>query len=346
MKVTGARLASFLRQPGPEISAVLLFGPEQGLVRERGSIIAKTVVDDLSDPFRVVEFSGGALKADPPLLGDEAAQLSMIGGRRVIRVVDAVDGVSNIFATYLETPSQQTLVIAEAGNLTPRSSLRKLFEGSKSAASIGCYEDSDGDLRSVVQESLGRFGLTASADAMAFLVEHLGANRLVTRNELEKLALYVNGGRPEDAAVVSLDDAIACIGDSAAMSLDLVVYAAAGGDSQGLDRALAKAFDDGTSPIGILRALQRHLQNLHVTIGKVESGMPPDKALFAIRPPINFKFKPQFQAQLRNWRQDRLVQALDLITETEMDCKSTGFPAAAGCHRALMRVAQAARVRR
>ena len=124
-----------------------------------------------------------------------------------------------------------------------------------------------------------------------------------------------------------------------------VLYAAAGGDTQTLDQVLDKAFAEGTSPIGILRVVQRHLQNLHFAIAKVEAGLPADKALQSIRPPVIFKFKSQFQSQMRQWRQDRLAKALELITETEMDCKSTGFPAAAGCHRALMRVAQAARAR-
>lgn len=346
MKISGSRLTSFFRQPEPGIAGVLLFGPEQGLVRERAEIISKTVVENLSDPFRVVELSGAALKTDPPLLAAEAAQLSMTGGRRVIRVVDASDGISGIFETFLDGASNQALVVAEAGNLPPRSSLRKLFEASKNGAAIGCYEDDDRALRSVIAETLGRFRLTASADAMSYLLGNLGANRLVTRNELEKLALYVGGGGPGDKTVVSLKDAMACIGDSAAMSLDLVVYAAANGDSQALDKVLDKAFGDGTSPIGILRGVQRHLQNLHFAIGKVDSGLPADKALASIRPPVIFKFKSQFQSQMRQWRQDRLVEALELITETEMDCKSTGFPAAAGCHRALMRVAQAARARR
>ncbi|MBC8338647.1 MAG: DNA polymerase III subunit delta [Alphaproteobacteria bacterium] len=342
MKISGARLKSFLRQPDPEIAAVLLFGPEQGLVRERAEIIAKTVVEDLGDPFRVVEFSSAALKADPPLLGDEAAQVSMTGGRRVIRIIDAADGVSQIFNAFLDGPAKMSLVVAEAGNLTPRSSLRKLFESAKNAAAIGCYEDGERDIQEVVRETLGAHNLTPSADAMAFLVGNLGGNRLVTRNELEKLALYVSGA-DDNKSLVSLEDAIACVGDSAAMSLDLVVYAVAGGDPVGLDRALEKAYDEGTSPIGILRAVQRHLHNLHFAIGKIEQGQPPDKALASIRPPIIYKHKLKFQAQMRNWRQDRLAKALSLLTEAEMDCKSTGFPAAAGCHRALLRVAQSAR---
>ena len=73
MKITGARIQSFLRQPGSEIAAVLLFGPDQGLVRERARALAMSVVEDLGDPFRVVEMTGQALKADPARLIDEAA---------------------------------------------------------------------------------------------------------------------------------------------------------------------------------------------------------------------------------------------------------------------------------
>ena len=73
MKITGARIEAFLRNPDPKSVAVLVFGPDRGLVRERGATIARAVVDDPADPFRVVELSGGSLKSDPARLGDEAA---------------------------------------------------------------------------------------------------------------------------------------------------------------------------------------------------------------------------------------------------------------------------------
>jgi DNA polymerase-3 subunit delta len=349
VKITGARIQSFLRQPGSEIAAVLLFGPDQGLVRERARALAMSVVEDLGDPFRVVEMTGQALKADPARLIDEAAQLSMTGGRRVIWVQEATDGVSSNFKNLLEIPGDQNLVIAEAGNLGPGSSLRKLFEKGKNAGAIGCYEDSPRDLGNIIQETLGRFGLSPTADATAFLVENLGGDRLITRGELEKLALYVGGGLKGTGPAtktVQVEDAMACIGDSAAMSLDFVVYATASGNAQELDRTLERAYLEGTSPIGVLRAMAGHLQRLHLALGFVAGGQPPERAFDALKPRIIFKFKSQFQAQMRQWRLDRLAGAMELLMEAEIECKSTGLPAAQICHRALIRISQAARAKR
>lgn len=350
MKISGARVEPFLRQPEPAIIAVLFFGPDQGLARERAQALVRLVVDDPGDPFRVVELTGAAVRSDPPLLIDEAAALSMTGGRRVIRVREATDGISQIFETLLKSAGGDNLVIAEAGNLGPKSSLRRLFEKAGNAASIGCYEDDGSALAAIIRETLGRHGLVATAEASAYLADNLGGDRMISRNELEKLALYVGGtdaggdnGKGGPPGSVALEDAMACIGDSAAMSLDAVAYATAGGDSLKLDRALERAYMEGTNPVGVLRAVQRHLQRLHLALGLVRKGEPEDKAIQGLRPPVIFKFKARFKAQMGFWRNGRLADALELLTEAEIDCKSTGFPAATGCHRTLIRIAQAAR---
>ena len=55
MKLAPSRIAAFLQRPDPEIRAVLLYGPDEGLVRERAEILARTVCPDLQDPFRVAD---------------------------------------------------------------------------------------------------------------------------------------------------------------------------------------------------------------------------------------------------------------------------------------------------
>ena len=350
MKFSASKVDGFIRAPDPAVRAMLLYGPDGGLVRERADDLARQVVDDLGDPFRVTELGPAQLKADPARLADEAAALAMTGGRRVIRVREATDGISEIFETLLKSAGGDNLVIAEAGNLGPKSSLRRLFEKAGNAASIGCYEDDGSALAAIIRETLGRHGLVATAEASAYLADNLGGDRMISRNELEKLALYVGGtdaggdnGKGGPPGSVALEDAMACIGDSAAMSLDAVAYATAGGDSLKLDRALERAYMEGTNPVGVLRAVQRHLQRLHLALGLVRKGEPEDKAIQGLRPPVIFKFKARFKAQMGFWRNGRLADALELLTEAEIDCKSTGFPAATGCHRTLIRIAQAAR---
>ncbi len=97
MKLQGARIESFVKAPDPDIRAVLIYGPDSGLVRERATLLTKAIVEDPLDPFLVVEFTGAALRSDPALLADEAAAIALMGGRRVVRFRDVPDSLAGVF---------------------------------------------------------------------------------------------------------------------------------------------------------------------------------------------------------------------------------------------------------
>ena len=73
MKLKAAQVENFLRAPDAKAQLVLIYGEDEGLVRERATKLAKTVVEDLKDPFRVIELGTAQLKEDPSRLRDEAA---------------------------------------------------------------------------------------------------------------------------------------------------------------------------------------------------------------------------------------------------------------------------------
>ncbi len=338
MKIAGRRVERFLRQPDPAVVCTLVYGPDQGLVRERAETLVRHGTEDLNDPFRVVELTGVAVANDPARLADEAAALSFSGGLRVVRVRAANDGLAKVFEDFLAGARDDAQVVVEAGQLGSRSSLRRVFERAGNAAALACYQDDERGVREIIAESLAGHGLTVSPDALAYLTENLGADRQVTRNELEKLALYKGG-----PGTVSLEDAAASVGDSAATSYDAVAYAAAGGDQAGLDRALNRAFTEGLHAVGLLRAVARHLRRLHLAIAQVAQGRSADQAMKDLRPPVIFIFAGPFRAQMSAWPNDRLAAAMEILIAAEVECKTTGLPARAICSRALMRIAQAAR---
>jgi DNA polymerase-3 subunit delta len=240
VRLAPSRIAAFLQRPDPEVRAVLLHGPDEGLVRERAEAVARSVCPDLRDPFRVADLMGSVLAVDPARLADEAAQLSLTGGRRVVRVRGASDALAKLFAGFLESTPGEALVVVEAGELPSRSALRRAFEAARSAAAIGCYPDTPRDLAAVIRETLVAHRVTASRDAGQFLVEHLGGDRLLTRSELEKLALYAgDGGR------VEIEDARLSISDTAALELDDAVMAAAEGDAERVERVLGRVLQQG-----------------------------------------------------------------------------------------------------
>jgi DNA polymerase III subunit delta len=340
MKIPPARIEGFVAKPDPVARAILVYGPDAGLVRERADRLTRSVVPDLADPFRIAELSAPLLRDDPARLGDEAAQVAMIGGRRVVRVREATDGIAAPLAAFLDTSVGDALIVVEAGDLAARAKLRALFETADNAAAIPCYADNEEAVAAVVREMLRAAGLAAAPDALDYLTSHLGGDRLLTRREIEKLILYM--GSPATGAQVRLEDVEACIGDSAAHSIDDAVLATADGDGRTAEHALERAFAEGESAVGILRAAQRYFQRLHFAAGQVEAGAAPDRVVESLKPRLFWKIKPRFIAQLRYWSPARLGQALDRLTAAEIACKSTGLPDQAIAVRCFLELAGAA----
>jgi DNA polymerase-3 subunit delta len=340
VRLPAGQVESFLRRPDPQISAVLLYGPDAGLVRERADMLARTICPDLQDPFRLAELTATVLAADPARLADEAAQISLMGGRRVVRVRDAGDALAPLFARFLGDSRGDALTVVEAGDLPGRAALRRVFDEAPRGAAIGCYPDSARDLAAVIRESFATRRVTASRDAVDFLVQHLGGDRLLTRAELEKLTLYAGeGGR------IDLDDVRAVTADSAALSLDDAVLAAAEGNTIALDRALGRVFQEGESAVSVIRALLRHLQRLHVLAVRLAAGGSLDEAIRAARPPIFFKQQDSWRRQLQRWSEARLRLALERVAVAEFRMKQTGLPAETLCREAMFAIAEAARSR-
>ncbi|HXQ53548.1 MAG TPA: DNA polymerase III subunit delta [Stellaceae bacterium] len=342
MKLQGARLASFLAAPDAAIRAVLVYGPDLGLVRERADRIAAAIVPDRNDPFRISDLASDRLVADPARLDDEARALSLMPGRRLIRVRDAGDALAPLVERlFSHLPPGDSLVLIEAGDLPARSALRRACEGARLGAAIACYLDGAEALAELARSVLAAHRVRLSPDAMDYLVANLGGDRLMSRQELEKLALYAGDGN-----AVGYDEVSAVIGDSAEITLDDAVHAAAGGDAAALERSLRRSFEEGESPVTVLRAAMRHFQRLYLAGGRVAAGASPDEAMNGLRPPVFFKLRDRFKSELGLWPPRRAASALETLLEAERNAKRTGLPPEAVCRDALLRLARAAEPRK
>ena len=341
MKLAPQRVAAFLKAPDKEFRAALVFGPDAGLVRERAQLLALAICADLNDAFRVSELEGGTLTSDPARLYDEAASLSLTGGRRLVRVRGGDDALGPAFERFFKAPPPgDAFILIEGGDLGPRSSLRRAFEAARSAAAIACYLDGPREIAELARAMLGAHKIELRPEAIPYLTAHLGGDRELTRRELEKLALYVgDGGKAGEAEVTAV------IGDSAELSADEVAFAAADGDAAQLERALNRAFGEGAQPVTVLRAELRHFQRLHLAGSRLAAGASEDEAL-KLRPPLFFKLVDRFKQQLRLWPPARAEAALAALHEAEAGAKTTGIPAETICRAALLQVARDAAARR
>ena len=345
MKIEPRQVEAFLKKPDPRIRGVVIYGNDDGLVAERAVALAKAVCPDLGDPFRVVDIAGDVLKGDPARLADEFGALSMMGGRRVIRVRPAGEEATAALENLVAAAAGDALVVIEGGNLTPRSGLRALAETEACLAAMPCYMDNEAALEGLVEGAARAQGLAVDADALQWIVERLGGDRGQTRSEIDKLLLYKAGDKASDAGkTITLGDAVDILGDTAAIGIDNVIAATFDGELVALDRALDRVFSEGGHPVQLVRSLQRHTDQLHLVSAHAGKGGNIEAAMFKARGlPRGGPVRQRFERHLRAWPLRRLGDALQAILKAEIDCKSTGLPDEALARRLCLALASSAR---
>ena len=345
MKIGAAKVARFVAEPDPGLAVILVYGPDRGLVASRFEAIARTFADDLADPFQVARLDGPSLRAAPERFWDEVLAQSLTGGRRLVLVRDAGDGLADDLARYLSGeggadsgPGTSAMLILEGGELAARSRLRKLVEGAEGAASVACYALDGAELREFIQAVLARDGVEADRAAVDYLAYALGDNHALRESELAKLVLYCGPG-----GHLSFDEVVACVAPTAEAALSELALAIGSGDLAVVERQVARAWAEGISPVAALRAVQSHFHRLYRTSRRLAGGVSPDQAMAGLRPPVFWKEKQRVASQLRIWSGDRLKPVLSRLLAAEIDLKTTGMPAEAVCHREFLAVARRAR---
>ncbi len=340
MKIEPRQVEAFLKKPDPGIRAVVIYGNDDGLIAERATRLARTVCEDLKDPFRVVDIGGDALKNDPARLADEFSAMSLMGGRRVIRVRPAGEESVEALENLVAAGAGDALIILEGGNLTPRSSLRTLAETEACLAAMPCYMDSAEALEGLVESAARTQGLTVEHDALEWIVQRLGGDRGQTRSEIDKLLLYKGS---DSGKTITLEDALAVLGDTASIGVDDVIAATFDGNVVTLDRALDRVFSEGGNAIQLVRAVQRYADQLDVVSAHAKGGSFEGAMFKARGVPRGGPVRQRFERHLRVWPLPRLNAALQEILRAEIECKSTGWPDETIARRLCFRLARSVR---
>lgn len=332
MKLAWKDIEPFVKRPDPKARVILVYGPDDGLVKERSLAMGATAVADLNDPFNVSVLSAETLSDDPARLSDEANAMSLMGGARLIRIEGASDKLTTLFKEYLQDPSRENLVILEAGELSPRSSLRMLFEKNECAAAVPCYVDDEKGVANLIRQTLTTNGYTIQPDAAAWFAMNIAGDRARVRAEIEKMITYMGG----ESKTIKLDDVQAAVGEAGDQSLDDLIYAIGEGKTESALRAYNKLIGEGVAVVTILRTLQNHFKRLHYTKSLMEEGEDVDRAMKKLQPEVFFKYKNSFTAQLRKYPQKKLLAYMNRLSQVEAQTKQTGTPVETLCSQAIL----------
>lgn len=330
----GPAIEAFLRAPDRPLA--LIYGPDAGLVVERATALVDAV-ETGDDPFARLVLDGDALASAPERLAEEAYTMALFGGRRAIRVRATARNIMPALAPLLETPPRDALVVVEAGELRPGAPLRRAFESADAAAAIPCYSDDGRAITGLIDAEARRSDLDFSADARLALERLLGGDRLASRGELAKLALYCH-----DKGRVEAEDVAAVAGDASAFALDDLADATGLGDAAAADRLLARALAAGLAPATIAGALSRHFRQLGEARHRVDTGATADSAMRALRPPVFFKRQNAFRRQVSAWPGAAVSKALASVARSELEGRRRPELAEAMLGRCILRLCRTA----
>ena len=316
----------FLKGPDSGVRAALIYGRDRGGVRERADKLASVVTANPDDPFDTALLNDDEL-GDGRLEGELAA-ISMMGGRRLVRVRFTGDkaGPDKTAAEALTAHAEGRLnpdafLLIEAGALGRDSALRKVAEKVAACATIPCYDDEPGDVARLVRESLAGDKVGLDSQALELFVSRLPRERGVARQEMERLALWLGPGSGRIATPADLED---FLGVEPEASLTDAATEAFGGKLAAAQAGLRRAAAEGEGGPAAVRAMGMHLARLRRILTLAGNGASLAEAAKASG--VFWKNEREMLRQARAWTLEHLLALHPEVLAADMACKTAGAP--------------------
>ena len=317
----------FLKSPGGDVRAALIFGRDLGVVRERATELAAASTGKPDDPFDTALLTDADLESEPARLEEELAALSLLGGRRLVRLrlsggARAERTAAEALETHLDGRlNPDAFLLIEAGDLGRDSALRRMAEKAERCAAIACYEDEVGDIVRFTRAALAAEGLGLTAEAQQMFAARMPGERGVARQEIERLILFLGPGSGVTAGVKELE---AFVGVEPEASLAGAALDAFGGRVAQAHAALGRAAREGMGGAAAVRAMSGHLARLRRIATLLAGGATMPEALKAAQ--VFWKNEREMGRQARCWTLAELDQLQPELLAADLACKQAGSP--------------------
>lgn len=314
MKIETRDIPAFLKSGPRSQRAVLLYGPDEGKVRDWAKTLVTATLGTNPDPMNIVELNGKQIDDDPARLQDEMCSMSLLGGDRIVLLRTPERSTTNVIKDALENAVATTKLIILAEDLGKDSALRSFAEKSPHVATLAAYADEGAQLGQVIRDTLTAANVRVSPEAMQHLLAHLGNNRAVTRSELEKILLYLGAEKELSLATAQL-----LVGENTEVAMQDVAMAVAGGEMRRIPPLLRRLWLEGEAPVAVVRSTLRYFQKLHGLQSQIATGVSEEAALRSSR--TFFKHVPLLKRHLGRWPLAKLLSALERLHGCERDLK-------------------------
>ena len=333
LKLKAAEAKAFTAKPDLSLGAILVYGPDPLLVSYGRDMILQNLLARETDTGHE-RIATDQLRRIPDALLTMIKAQGFFAGRQVISVEAANDLACEATKRALDGRADDDgWLLLSAGQLRPKSKLRKLFESHKRAMAVPIYDLSFSPRE--VRELLDKAHLKKiDADAMKDL-ETLGRNLApqMFLQTVEKLRLYK---RDQENDRVQTSDIEACTAREDDRSLDDLIADLVAQRTRRISPALRQVYARGQNPVALLIRAQREFRAIFSAASHPEG---PISGVATLRPPVFGPRREQMIRHVSKWGVIGAGGALRNLLSVDRIVRSEAkVPAQAAVERAFLRI--------
>ena len=305
----------FIKNPSDDIQGILLHGQDSGLINYRTKALVSHYIPNQNDPFLLSTINSTQLNDDPGLLADELGTFALTNDKRVILLDLSSDLKKEQVDCIIESKSQSILII-NSGELKTSSPSRKAFESDKNFIVIPCYNSSNTDIMTLLNNKLEDSDLTMHRDAKDLIVASLGNDYGNTTSEIEKILNHHQSG--DEISKSEVESIIVSSSNTIVTDLVDTVFEK---KTKSISRLYHSILDE-FSPAQILIITSNHVIKLMELLAeKDDLNLPNKQVIENSKPPIFFKRHPSLLKQLNTWNRANLRDIIEILSETTIETR-------------------------
>lgn len=314
MKILAKDIEVFIKKIPSNIRAVLLYGPDSGLISIRRKIIETSF--NLAGNFRYED-----IKNNPAIILDSLSSIKLFGEdlsrNKVIVIESNSSSITESITNLITEGNYRGLLLFYAGDLGTDSGLRKYFEKGLNTASVPCYIDNQVGIIQIIEQQLKLKNISYKPDLPKFLVHYVPfGNRESILNEIEKISLFIG-----DKQTIAIDDLQSYLDMQGEINFDNLCYQISLKQNKNIELLLTKLQNEGHNLVSITRMVIRHFNRLYQVKLSINQGKSEKNALDSLVPNVFFKYMSDFSKSLSLWDENQLILFLKKLNEVELFSK-------------------------
>jgi len=315
-------------------SFLLFFGPNEGLIKDDILKICKSFKEGLETDE--ITINGKTLDENHSLIDEEIRSFSMFSEKKIIHLENLKDKHLQYFESQ-EIENAKILLIIKSDNLSKSSKIRNFFEKHKKYATIPCYEDDMRSTMNLLSQFQTKNKIKFNSDVKNYLLQNLSSDRLISKNELEKILLVIGNEHDQEIELVDIQKVI---NDGSSNSLNIINEYVMYGKVNQVSKHLYKIFDEGTNAVAIIRSLLNYLVRVNKTQIEIKKTGNFDEAIKQLRPPVFWKDKDNFRNHCSKWPTKEILHYIERLLEAEYICKTQSSLNKEICEKHILSVAK------